>query len=111
MAKQVLPYEKIKDIQKILKKQKNEKSKLGLALIDEALFCAETLLKLKVEVEAKGVTTIMCQGDYYITRENPALKSYNATLKSYQTLIKQILELIDDIPKEETDELKDFMNR
>ena len=111
MAKKVLPYEKLKDIQKILKKQNNEKSKLALSLLDEAFFCGETLLKLKTEVEQSGVTTLMCQGDYFITRENPALKSYNTTLKSYQTLIKQILELMNDIPTDETDDLKEFMNR
>ena len=36
----------------------------------------------------------MCQGDYSIDRENPALKSYNTTIKNYQTLIKQITELL-----------------
>lgn len=111
MAKKVLPYEKLKDIQKILKKQNNEKSKLALSLLDEAFFCAETLVKLREKVENDDVITEMCQGDYYITRENPALKSYNTTLKSYQTLIKQIIELMNDIPTEETDELKEFMNR
>lgn len=111
MAKKVLPYEKLKDIQKIVKTKKDEKSKLALSLLDEAFFCAETLVKLKKEVVEDGVTTTMCQGDYFITRENPALKSYNTTLKSYQTLIKQIIELMNDIPKEETDELKEFMNR
>lgn len=111
MAKKILPYEKLKDIQKILKKQNNEKSKLALSLVEEAFFCAGTLEKLKYEVDTYGVTTLMCQGSYDIIRENPALKSYNTTLKSYQTLIKQIIELIDDIPTEETDELKEFMNR
>ena len=110
MAKKLVSYKQLKEIEKILVKQSTEKSKLALSLLNEAFFCEETLTKLKKEVEEDGVTTTMCQGNYFITRENPALKGYNATLKSYQTLIKQILELLDDIPTEETDELKEFMN-
>lgn len=108
--KKILPYEKLKDIENILKKQNTEKSKLALSLLDEACFCADTLTKLKEKVEVDGVITVMCQGSYDITRENPALKSYNTTLKSYQNLVKQIIELMSDIPVEETDELKEFMN-
>lgn len=112
MAKNILPFEKLKKIQKVLKKQKTDKSKLALSLLEEAFFCAETLEKLKTEIKEFGVTIPMCQGDYYITRENPALKSYNTTLKSYQNLINKILEIMDDIPKDDdTDELKEFMNR
>lgn len=109
--KKVLPYNKLEDIENILKKQNTEKSQLALSLLDEAYFCADTLIKLKKEVDTDGVITIMPQGVYSITRENPALKSYNTTLKSYQNLVKQIIELMSDIPKEETDELKEFMNR
>jgi hypothetical protein len=36
----------------------------------------------------------MCQGNYSIDRESPALKSYNTTIKNYQTLIKQITDLL-----------------
>lgn len=111
MAKKILPDTKLKDIEKVLKKQNTEKSKMALSLLDEAFFCAKTLKKLKAEVEEDGVTTLMCQGNYSIMRENPALKSYNTTLKSYQTLIKQIIELMNDIPAEETDDLKEFLNR
>lgn len=112
MAKKILPYQKLKKIQQILKKQDNDKSKLALSLVEEAFFCGETLEKLKDEVEDTGVVTTMCQGDYYITRENPALRSYNTTLKSYQNLIKQIVELMADVPgDEDTDELKEFMSR
>ena len=112
MAKKtMLPYEKLKDIEKVLKKQKTDKSKLALSLLEEAAFCAKTLTELKKQVEEDGVTTMMCQGNYFISRENPALKSYNTTLKSYQNLIKQIIELMSDIPVEETDPLKEFLGK
>ena len=47
-----------------------------------------------VKVEKDGVVTEMCQGNYNIDRENPALKSYNTTIKNYQALIKQITDLL-----------------
>ena len=47
----------------------------------------------------------MCQGEYSIDRENPALKSYNTTIKNYQALIKQITELL---PNENESNRDDF---
>ena len=41
----------------------------------------------------------MCQGDYSIKRENPALRSYNTCVKNYQNIIKQITDLL---PKEQS---------
>ena len=46
------------------------------------------------KVKKDGVVTEMCQGNYNIDRENPALKSYNTTIKNYQALIKQITDLL-----------------
>jgi hypothetical protein len=36
----------------------------------------------------------MCQGDYTIERENPALKSYNTTIKNYTAVIKQLNDML-----------------
>lgn len=92
--KKLLAYEDLKTLKETFKKMDNDKSKLALSLLDEAYFCGDTLKKLKVKIEKDGVVTKMCQGNYNIDRENPALKSYNTTIKNYQTLIKQITELL-----------------
>src|SRR5699024_2546011 len=92
--KKVLAYEDLKTLKETFEKMDNDKSKLALSLLDEAYFCGNTLNKLKEKVEKDGVVTEMCQGNYNIDRENPALKSYNTTIKNYQALIKQITELL-----------------
>ncbi len=92
--KKVLAYEELKTLKETFEKMDNDKSKLALSLLDEAYFCGNTLKKLKEKVEKDGVVTEMCQGNYNIDRENPALKSYNTTIKNYQALIKQITDLL-----------------
>ena len=54
----------------------------------------ETLQELKARVKLDGVVTEMCQGDYTIERENPALKSYNTTVKNYTSVIKQLNDML-----------------
>ena len=92
--KKILAYEDLKTLKETFEKMDNDKSKLALSLLDEAYFCGDTLKKLKEKVEKDGVVTEMCQGNYNIDRENPALKSYNTTIKNYQALIKQITDLL-----------------
>ena len=103
MAKKIA-YKDLKVIEKTFRELDTDKSKLALSLIDEAYFLGETLSKLKEKILADGVVTEMCQGNYSIDRENPALKSYNASLKNYQALIKQITDLLPpeiEIPKDD----------
>ena len=102
--KKALAYEELKKLKDTFKEMDNDKSKLALSLLDEAYFCGDTLKKLKEKVEKDGVVTEMCQGNYNIDRENPALKSYNTTIKNYQTLIKQITELLPSKSESNTDD-------
>ena len=105
--KKVLAYEELKTLKETFEKKDNDKSKLALSLLEEAYFCGDTLKKLKEKVEKDGVVTEMCQGDYSIDRENPALKSYNTTIKNYQALIKQITELL---PNKSVNDADNFDN-
>lgn len=105
--KKALAYEELKKLKDTFKEMDNDKSKLALSLLDEAYFCGDTLKKLKEKVEKDGVVTKMCQGNYNIDRENPALKSYNTTIKNYQTLIKQITELLPNKSEDNTDNFDD----
>ena len=75
-----------------------DKSKLGLALIEEAKFMKTTLKKLKKKITNDGVVTNMCQGKYDIERANPALSQYNMLIKNYQSCINNIVNLL---PKDE----------
>ena len=94
----------IKDLRLIFEELNTNKSKLALSLLDKAEFMEETLKKLQQKVIEDGVVTSMCQGNYDIDRENPALKSYNTTIKNYTSVVKQ---LNDMLPSEENTKIKD----
>ena len=88
----------IKSVKETFEEMGTDKSKLGLALIEEAEFMKQTLSQLKKKVESDGVVTSMCQGKYDIERANPALSQYNMVIKNYQSCINNIVNLL---PKEE----------
>ncbi len=105
----ILGKDKLKNIKKSIKILPKEKQDVANSLLDEAMFCTDTLMELKKIVIADGVITEMEQGDYSIMRENPALKSYNSTIKNYQNLMKLLSDLFANIPVEEKpDELEEF---
>ena len=84
----------IKSLRTVFENTNDNKSKMALSLLDKAEFLNKTLLDLEKKIEEDGVVTIMIQGSYSIERENPALKSYNATVKNYSSVIKQIVDLL-----------------
>lgn len=83
---------------------------LALVLIDKAKFMEKTLQELQTQINANGVITEMCQGNYNIDRANPALNAYNVTLKNYTAVIKQLNDMLPKINKENSklEEFKDF---
>lgn len=93
----------IKELRAVFEKSNDNTSKLALSLLDKAEFMEDTLQKLQQRVKDDGVVTTMCQGSYDIDRENPALKSYNATIKNYTAVIKQINDMLpaDNNPKDD----------
>ena len=88
----------LKAVKKTFENMNNDKTSLGLSLVEEAEFMKKTLNDLKTKIEDEGVVVSMCQGKYSIDRANPALSQYNMLIKNYQTCIKNLLDLI---PKEE----------
>lgn len=61
-----------------------------------------TLERLAEEINSGEVVEIFVNGSQKMRRENPALKSYNATVKSYTALFKQLADLLppsDNTPK------------
>lgn len=97
----------MEEIRKSINGIEGSKRELALSLLDKAEFLEEVLAELKAKVKADGVVTEMCQGEYSIDRENPALKSYNATIKNYASIIKQ---LSDMIPTKADTKVDDFEN-
>lgn len=100
--------QELEKIRAIFEKEDTNKNKLGLGLVDKAIFMEETLKKLKKEIDAEGVVTEMCQGSYTIKRENPALKSYNGLIKNYISIIKLINDLLPVEEEKEEDPFDSF---
>lgn len=112
MPKKVIKLDNLKDIEETFIQIGGNKAILGLKLLSEAMFCEKTLDNLKKQIEAEGTTSEMCQGAYSITRESPALRSYNTLIKNYQSLIKQINELLgEQISAKEKDDLEEFLSK
>lgn len=94
----------IKQLRKVFEEINDNSSKLALSLLDKAEFMEDTLKKLQQRVKDDGVVTTMCQGNYDIDRENPALKSYNTTIKNYTSVVKQINDMLpikNNVPKDD----------
>lgn len=102
----------LSDLTTIIEKLNETKKPLATSLLNQAIFCEDTLNKLKSIILNNGFSTDMSQGKYSIKVETPELKSYNTLIKNYNSLIKNIY----DILKGETnnsndpDPLEEFNN-
>lgn len=95
----------LKAVRDALEKMDNDKTTLGLSLLEEAEFMKATLNRLKVKIEEEDVVVSMCQGKYDIDRANPALSQYNMMIKNYQTCIKNLLDII---PADNSNDVDEF---
>lgn len=89
-----------------------DKSKLDANddLLKNIAFMTLTLTKLQDEINEKGVVEKFEQGKQKFLRENPALKSYNATIKNYTSAIKQLNDLIPEgTEKQDGEKLLKFL--
>lgn len=77
-------------------------------LIEELIFMKETMNELKQTVRREGATYVFTQGEQSYLKENPAMKSYNATVTKYNATLKQLLSLIPE-HVEESDAFMDFV--
>lgn len=107
MAKKINVGVDLTSIKAIFEKENTNKSKLGLALVDRAIFMQETLKELEKKVEEDGVVTEMCQGKYNIQRANPALQAHNQTIKNFASVVKQLNDMLPNENKVE-DEFESF---
>lgn len=98
----------LEELKEVFSQDLTSKNRLGLSLVNEAIFMQQTLRELKEKVRENGVVTEMCQGNYYIERENPALKSYATIIKNYNSTLKQINDLLPIEEEKEEDLFESF---
>ena len=82
---------------RFIKDLESEDRNMAMNMVSELAFMKVTLEDLKEEVNVNGVVTEMPQGEYSITRENPALKSYTTVIQRYNATLKQLDDFIKNI--------------
>lgn len=87
-------------------KETNINKPVAYDLLEELVFMKETMDELKRTVQLHGATYVFKQGEQEYLKENPAMKSYNATMPKYNNTLKQLLSLL----PEQSDESNAFMN-
>lgn len=103
---------KLLAFKKIFERVPDNKKNLVMGLMEQAAFMYVQLSELIEIIEKNGVVEDFKQGKQQFTREQPAVKTYNAMLKNYNVTIKQLLELIPpgEAPKFD-DEFEEFKQR
>ena len=93
-------------LQERLESVESDKNKLGLELLEEALFLKDICMELRADIRNKAVIQEMQQGAYSIDRVNPCIRAYNQTYKNFESCIKQLLKIVDYV--DEDDGFDDF---
>lgn len=104
--------EKLSALKEIFENVKENKKTLVMGLIEQASFMYVQLKDLNEIIEKNGVVEDFKQGKQQFTREQPAVKTYNAMIKNYNVTIKQLSEFLPpgQTPKFD-DEFEEFKQR
>ena len=87
-----------------------ERQAAARKITERILFMESTLVALEKEIAVSGVVELFEQGKQRFRRENPALKSYNATIQRYALMYKQLINLLPgEKVKEAADEFDTFL--
>lgn len=89
-------------------KEENINKPVAYDLLEELTFMKETMDELKATVQLHGATYLFKQGEQEFLKENPAMKSYNATVTKYNATLKQLLSLLPE-QSDESDKFMDFV--
>ena len=122
MAKPKIPYESLPIADKIATKKRKiaklfrelpaEKKQFADSLIEQFAVSTVTLERLVEEINNGDLIEDFVQGTQKLRRENPALKSYNATVKSFTALSKSLLDLLPEkTQKQAGEELMNFATK
>ena len=90
-------------LKKLIQQVPAERRVIAENLVNEILFMAKTMQKLKLQVEQRGGVELFKQGKQEFLRESPALKAYNTTIQRYSLLNKQFLDMLPKQVTEATD--------
>ena len=122
MAKPKISYESLSTAEKIAVKKRKieklfrelppEKKQFADSLIEQFAVSTVTLERLVEEINSGDLIEDFVQGSQKLRRENPALKSYNATVKSFTALSKSLLDLLPEkTQKQAGEELMNFATK
>ena len=122
MAKPKISYESLSTAEKIAVKKRKiaklfrelppEKKQFADSLIEQFAVSTVTLERLVEEINNGDLIEDFVQGSQKFRRENPALKSYNATVKSFTALSKSLLDLLPEkTQKQAGEELMNFATK
>lgn len=122
MAKPKISYESLSTAEKIAVKKRKiaklfrelppEKKQFADSLIEQFAVSTVTLERLVEEINNGDLIEDFVQGSQKLRRENPALKSYNATVKSLTALSKSLLDLLPEkTQKQAGEELMNFATK
>ena len=98
----------LEDFKAQIDQEENINKPVAYDLLEELTFMKETMDELKATVQLHGATYIFKQGEQEYLKENPAMKSYNATVTKYNATLKQLLSLLPE-QSDEIDKLMDFV--
>lgn len=103
---------KKRKIAKLFRELPAEKKQFADGLIYQFAVTTVTLERLVDEINAGDLIEDFVQGTQKLRRENPALKSYNATIKSFTALSKSLLDLLPEkTQKQAGEELMNFATK
>lgn len=103
---------KKRKIAKLFRELPAEKKQFADGLIYQFAVTTVTLERLVDEINAGDLIEDFVQGAQKLRRENPALKSYNATIKSFTALSKSLLDLLPEkTQKQAGEELMNFATK
>lgn len=122
MAKPKISYESLSTAEKIAVKKRKiaklfrelppEKKQFADSLIEQFAVSTVTLERLVEEINNGDLIEDFVQGSQKLRRENPALKSYNATVKSFTALSKSLLDLLPEKTRKQAgEELMNFATK
>lgn len=98
----------LEDFKAQIDQEENINKPVAYDLLEELTFMKETMDELKATVQLHGATYIFKQGEQEYLKENPAMKSYNATVTKYNATLKQLLSLLPE-QSDESDKFMDFV--
>ena len=81
-------------LKQLLSNLPENKLKAAEGLIDECAFMRATLKQYREYINVVGMIDEMCQGDYSIIREHPAIRSYNTMVQKYAAVSRQLFDML-----------------